>query len=56
MKREAPIGPINVVNRDTKKIHQLVVCLGLYTGTLGGDTRADHVVKTLSGDVSDDHD
>ena len=53
---EADCVMIRVVHKETKKIHQLVVRLGLYAESLDGDTIAEHVVETLVGDVNVDND
>ena len=47
---EAECIIIRVVHKKTNKIHEIVVCLGLFAKSLDGATIAQHTVETLTGE------
>lgn len=53
---EAECVIVRVVHKHTKKIHQLVVRIGLFSESLDGATLAEHVTETFIGKAEDDQD
>ena len=53
---EAECVVVRVVHKETKKINQLVVRLGLFSESLDGATLAKHITETLVGAPGDDED